>query len=119
MRNSEHGNGRAGFLITLTLFVAGTFLAVKVVPVRIDGYKFRELMREEARNAAVHRNDSVIVQRLLDEAKSMEIPLQAADLTISRSTVAVTISAKYKRPIDLRVGTYVYKFNASEKAPLF
>ncbi len=119
MRNGERGNGRAGFFFTLCLFLAGFFILYKVVPVRVDGYQFREVMRKEARNAVVHRNDSVVVERLLDEARSMDIPLRAGDLKISRTTVEVSISARYEKPIDLKVGTYVYKFNETQKAPLF
>ena len=45
----QAGNGRLGFIITLALFASGIFAAVKVVPVRIDAYQFREVLREEAR----------------------------------------------------------------------
>jgi hypothetical protein len=29
------------------------------------------------------------------------------------------ITARYEQPIDLKVTTYVYEFNAKERAPLF
>jgi len=119
MRNGERGEGRIGFIITLALFLVGVFLAVKIVPVRVDGYQFREVLREEARFAAVNRNDKAVVARILDSAEAMNIPLEKGDLSIRRTKVEVIISATYEKPVDLKVGTYTYRFNTQQKAPLF
>jgi hypothetical protein len=119
MRNRERGESRLGFIITLVVFLVGVFLAVKIVPVRIDGYQFREMLREEARYASVNRNDSAVVQRILDSAESLDIPLKKENVKIRRSKVEVVISASYEKPVDLSVGTYTYRFRAEQKAPLF
>ena len=119
MRNRERGKGRLGFIITLVVFLVGVFLAVKIVPVRIDGYQFREMLREEARYASIHRNDSVVVQRILDTAESLNIPLKKENLKIRRTKVEVVISVSYEKPVDLNVGTYTYRFHTEQKAPLF
>ena len=119
MRNRERGEGRLGFIITLVVFLVGVFLAVKIVPVRIDGYQFREMLREEARYASIHRNDSVVVQRILDTAESLNIPLKKENLKIRRTKVEVVISVSYEKPVDLNVGTYTYRFHTEQKAPLF
>ena len=79
--------------------MVGVFLAIKIVPVRIDGYQFREVLREEARFAAVNRNDKAVVQRILDSAESMNIPLEKGDLNIRRTKVEVIISATYEKPV--------------------
>ena len=118
-RIGERGEGRAAFIITLALFLVGVFLAIKIVPVRIDGYQFREVLREEARFAAVHRNDQKVQQRILDSARSMNIPLDPKNLNIRRTQVEVVISVSYEKPVDLRVGTYTYRFKTEQKAPLF
>jgi hypothetical protein len=119
MRYRERGEGRVGFIITLVLFLAGVFLAIKIVPVRVDGYQFRDVLREEARYAAVHRNDKVVIERILDTAESMNIPLEKGNLNIRRSKVEVVISATYEKPVDLKFGTYTYRFSSEQKAPLF
>ena len=119
MKNRERGEGRLGFIITLVVFLVGVFLAVKIVPVRIDGYQFREMLREEARYASIHRNDSVVVQRILDTAESLNIPLKKENLKIRRTKVEVVISVSYEKPVDLNVGTYTYRFHTEQKAPLF
>lgn len=119
MRNGERGQGRAGFLVTLGLFLLGIFLAIKIVPARIDGYQFQEVLREEARNVAVHRNDKQVAERIMDRAKAMDIPLDRSNLTISRSEAEVVITATYQKAIDLRFTTYTYKFKGRQSAPLF
>jgi hypothetical protein len=119
MWKCERGEGRTGFIITLALFLVGVFLAVKIVPVRVDGYQFKEVLREEARQAAVHRNDSIVMERILATAESMNIPLAKDDLKLNRGKVSLTISARYEKPVDLTVGTYTYKFRSEQSAPLF
>ena len=73
--NRQQGNGRLGFIITLAVFVSGIFAAVKVVPVRIDAYQFREALREEARYASVHRQDSRIRERISNAKRADGSPL--------------------------------------------
>jgi hypothetical protein len=119
MRNGEEGRGRASFIITLAVFLVLVFLAVKIVPVRVDGYSFKEVLRKEARQAAVYRNDSAVLERIMDEAESMDIPLEKKNLTLRRSKVELVITASYEKPVDLKVGTYVYRFHCEQKAPIF
>ncbi len=119
MRNGEQGEGRTGCLVTLGLFLLTIFLAIKIVPARIDGYQFQEVLREEARNAAVHRNDRKVAERIMDKARAMDIPLERSNLTISRSQAEVVITATYQKPIDLRFTTYTYQFKGRQAAPLF
>ncbi len=119
MRNGERGQGRTGFLITLGLFLLGVFLAIKIVPSRIDGYQFQEVLREEARNVAVHNNDLQVAGRIMDKAKAMDIPLERSNLKISRTAAEVIITASYQKPVDLRFTTYTYKFKGRQTATLF
>ena len=119
MRNGQRGEGRTAFIVTLVLFLVGVFLAIKIVPVRVDGYQFRDVLREEARYAAVHSNDAAVIERIVDAAAAMDIPLEKNDVKIRRSRVEVVISAAYEKPVDLKVGTYTYRFRSEQSAPLF
>jgi len=121
MRERERGSGRGGFLAALALVGAGIFILSRIVPVRIDGYQFRELLRDEVRHAAVNgpTSDGATRTRIMDAAVAMRIPIDNKDLRIERSQVRVVISASYEKPIDLKLGTYVYRFRAKEEAPLF
>ena len=53
------------------------------------------------------------------KAADMDLPLEKKNLKIRRTSRQITIEASYEVPIDLKLTTYVYKFNGSESAPLF
>jgi hypothetical protein len=106
-------------LIVLALFAAGVFVAVKIVPVRIDAYQFREALRDEARYASVHPNDRDVRDRILDKAQALGIPLTPEALDIRRTKTEVIISARYEKPVNLKLTTYTYRFSAEQRAPLF
>jgi hypothetical protein len=118
-RTSEKGEGRVGLMITLIIVGVAIFLGAKVIPVRIAAYEFRDVLREEARYGAVRNSDDIVTKRILDKAAELEIPLDKKNLKVSRTPSQMVISATYEQPIDLKVTTYVYKFNETEKAPLF
>lgn len=117
--SNQRGNGRIGFAIALALTAAAIFAAVKVIPVRISAYEFRDALREEARYAAVRDDDATAAKRLMDLAHELHIPLDKKNLNVRRTRAEVVIKASYEHPVDLKVTTYVYKFAAEERAPLF
>jgi hypothetical protein len=118
-RNSQKGEGRVGLLVALIVVAVVVFLGVKIIPVRISAYEFRDTLREEARYAAVRDDDKTVAKRIMKKADELEIPLKRSNLSLKRTTGEIIISAHYEQPIDLKVTTYVYKFSAKEKAPLF
>jgi len=117
--SNEKGEGRIGLMITLIIVAVSIFLGVKVIPVRIAAYEFRDVLREEARYGAVRNSDDLVTKRILEKAAELEIPLKKQDLKVSRTPGQMVITASYEQPIDLKVTTYVYKFKETEKAPLF
>jgi hypothetical protein len=118
-RSNERGEGRVGLMITLIIVAVAIFLGVKIIPVRIAAYEFRDVLREEARYGAVRSTDAEVVKRILNKAAELEIPLEKKNLKVSRTQSKMIVSATYEQPIDLKVTTYVYKFDETKKAPLF
>lgn len=116
---AQRGEGRIGFLIALIVIGAAVFVGMKVIPVRITAYEFRDTLREEARYAAVRDDDAKVVKRILQKADDLEIPLKKKNLEVKRTTGEMIIRAHYEQPIDLKVTTYVYQFRAEARAPLF
>ena len=118
-RTSERGEGRIGLLVALALLGTGVFLGVKIIPVRINAYEFRDFVQEECRFAATRNNDLEIYKRIIDKAKELDIPLDKRNLTLERTTREMIITAKFEQPIDLKFTKYVFKFDQKERAPLF
>ena len=118
-RAAERGEGRIGFMIALALLGAGIFVGVKIIPVRVNAYEFRDFIQEECRFAATRNKDEEIFKRVYDKARDLKLPLAKKDLHMERTTHEMIISAKYQQTIDLKVTKYVFKFDHEERAPLF
>lgn len=118
-RRSERGEGKVGLLIALALLGSAIFVAVKVVPVRVNAYEFKDFIQEEARGASLRRDDKLIADRIMKKAKELEVPLERKNLKVNRSTSEMMISASFQQTIDLKVHKYVFRFNETERAPLF
>jgi hypothetical protein len=97
----------------------GVFLGLKVIPVRVTAYEFHDVLREECRFGATRDSDQEVVTRILTRAKELEVPLKKENLSVQRTTKEMVITARYEQPIDLKVTTYTYRFDQTEKAPLF
>ena len=118
-RTGERGDGRIGFMLALALLGAGIFAAVKVIPVRVNAYEFRDFIQEECRFAATRNKDEDIYKRIVEKAKELRLPLDKKNLHMERTMHEMVISAKYEQTIDFKVTKYVYKFDHEERAPLF
>ena len=115
----ERGEGRIGFILSLALLGTGIFVGVKVIPVRINAYEFRDFIQEECRFAATRSHDEEIYKRILAKAKELRLPLEKKNLRMERTAHEMIISASYRQTIDLKFTKYVYKFDQEEHAPLF
>ncbi len=118
-RSAERGDGRIGFMIALALLGAGIFVGVKIIPVRVNAYEFRDFIQEECRFAATRNKDAEIFKRVFDKAQDLRLPVTKKDIRLKRTTHEMIISAKYEQTIDLKVTKYVFKFDHEERAPLF
>jgi len=118
-RNGQKGEGRVGLAIAVVIVGTTAFLGLKIIPVRVAAYEFKDVLREEARYGAVRDSDKEVHKRIMTRAGEMGIPLEKKQLKVMRATRDITISATYEQPIDLKVTTYTFRFNHQEKAPLF
>src|SRR5258706_14536218 len=108
-RTSERGDGRIGFIISLALLGTGIFVGVKIIPVRVNAYEFRDFIQEECRFAATRNHDQEIYNRIFDKAKELRLPLDKKNLVLERTNREMIITAKYEETIDLKVTKYIYK----------
>jgi hypothetical protein len=118
-RNSERGEGRIGLMLALALLGVGIFLGVKLVPVRVNAYEFKDFIQEECRFAATRNKDEEIAKRIFEKAEALRLPLEKKNLRVKRTSAEMVISAKYQQTVDLKFTKYVYTFDHEERAPLF
>lgn len=118
-REGERGEGRVGLLVALVILGTAIFLAVKIIPVKIAAYEFRDYIEQQCRWGAVRQADSAVARAILEKAEELEIPLDQKNLKVERTRSEMIITCRYEQPIDLKLTTYLYKFDHKERAPLF
>ena len=118
-RDAQSGEGRIGLIIALAVVGIAIFLGIKIIPVRIAAYEFKDFVQEEAQAGSLRKTDAIVVQRILEKAEELEIPLKKQDLKVRRTQSEMIITAKYVQPIDLKVKTYEFRMDIKERAPLF
>ena len=121
MRRShqERGEGRLGTLFALTLLAVLIYLGVKVVPVMINTYAFKDFIEEEARFASVRRDDEEIRQRVWKKARELDLPVEMKQIHTERSNARFDIDVNYTVPIVTPVYTYNWMMDEKVSSPLF
>ncbi len=115
----ERGEGRLGTLFALTLLAVMIYLGVKVVPVMVNTYAFRDFLEEEARFAAVRRDDEEIKTRVWRKARELDLPIELKQIQTERSNSRYDIRVSYTIPIVTPVYTYVWRMDEQVSSPLF
>ncbi|MGH9797810.1 MAG: hypothetical protein ACRD5D_06590 [Candidatus Polarisedimenticolia bacterium] len=115
----ERGEGRAGTLLGLAVLAITIYAGVKVVPVLIDGYAFRDYLEEEARFGALRSSNEDIRNRVLRKAQELELPVQGKNIVVNRTNTYLDIKVKYNVPIVTPVYTHNMTFDEAARAPLF
>lgn len=119
LRN-ERGEGRLGTLFGIVVLAMFIYMGVKVVPILISVYEFRDSIEEQARFAALPRHDDEEIRRaILRKARELELPVGAKDVRVERTSTRIDIKVKYTVPIETPVYTYKWDLDESLSAPLF
>lgn len=118
-RSGERGEGRFGTLVGVCVLGLAIYLGVKVVPVMVNVYAFRDYIEEQARFAALAKRDEDVKNRVLQKARELELPIGAKNVQVLRSQTHFDITVKYVVPIETPVYTYNWSLSEAVRAPLF
>ena len=116
---SERGEGRFGAIVGLMVFALTIYVGFKTVPVMVRSYEFRDFLNEQARFAALRKNDADVRKSILKKANDLELPVTARDIRLNRTSNRFDVKVQYTVPIETPVYTYNWVFNESESSPLF
>ena len=83
-RRGELGEGRAGCIVSLIIFLAAIFVAWKMIPVKVKAAELRGVIIDEAKSAGTHR-DTTIRRVIMTKAMELELPPNEKDLVINRT----------------------------------
>lgn len=116
---NQKGEGRLGTLFALVLLAVLIYLGVKIVPIMVNTYALKDFMEEEARFAAVRKNDNVIRDRVFNKAVELDLPLDKKAIVTRRTKARFDIHVSYAVPIETPVYTYVWQLEEKATSPLF
>ncbi|MFQ5926276.1 MAG: DUF4845 domain-containing protein [Terriglobia bacterium] len=112
---SERGGSRLKTVVAL-LITAGIVLAlVRIVPVYVKNYEFKDAVREEAKFARVRDETPMqIRQRLFQKAQQVGIhTIRPQQIHVVPAGRGVRISVNYNVPVQLIGYTFTLNFQAS------
>jgi hypothetical protein len=109
-RNERGKVSVRGVIWLLILAVIG-YALYQVAPAMMDNYELEQTMRNEARAAVVHRKDTEEIREAVwQKIRELRIPatppIQRENVEVKWEGRSVSISVKYKVPVNL----FVYKF---------
>ncbi len=114
MRISEKGGVRLKGLSALLLWGLAGFLFMKLLPAYIGNYQLRDMLRQEALQATVHRWPAeMVVTRIVEEASALDLPITRDQVQVEVSYKRVSINIHYTVPVDLKVHTFQLHFSPS------
>jgi hypothetical protein len=111
-RNSEKGAGRIAAIIWTLILLSLIFVALKVTPVLVNNYQFRDGIENIARYASAVRQDvGKVREAVMKEAAKDDVPITAEQLKVVGSGGNYQISADYSVTIDLKVYQWTLNFH--------
>lgn len=114
MRISEKSRIRLKGLSALLLWGLAGFLFMKLLPAYISNYQLKDLLRQEALQATVHRWPAeTVVTRIVEEASALDLPITRDQVQVKVSFKRVSIEVHYTVPVDIKVHTFQLHFSPS------
>lgn len=110
----ESGLSRNGWLLILLLVIGGAYVGVKFFAPYFHYWMIQDSVTEAARHFSKvkPKNDDEVIQKVLDEARNQEIPLDKDDVTLSESEGKLYLAAEWSEKVELPYYTHVFKFKA-------
>lgn len=112
IRRSQSGNSRLKAIVWTALLAAFVYVCIRVGPLYLNDYQFRDAMQSAARFASVNRQSPDEIRRnLLKEAERAEMPLRLEDIKVVNRGGRVDIEANYSVTVDLHVYQWTLNFH--------
>ncbi len=99
-----------GLLVAAALVVA----AVRIVPVYVRAYEFRDFMRVEAKLFPTRwpaKTPQALQTELQRKAASLNLPVRESEIQVTDAPGGIEISARFAVPVDLLVLQHTLSFD--------
>lgn len=114
LRNRQAGSVNIKVLFWTGLLLAFVYVCIRVVPLYVADYQFRDNMEIAARFASVnHLAPDAIRQDLFKKAEQDEMPVKLQDIKVAERNGRIDIEANYSVTVDLHVYQWTLNFHPS------
>lgn len=117
-KGSQRGEGQFGCIVGLIILVAASFVAFKMIPIKVRSADLRQTITDSARSAGMMK-DPAIRKTIMAKAQDLDLPLSDKDLKIRRASEEITIEATYTVPVEFPGFTYQWTFDHRAQNPIF
>lgn len=115
-RQSERGEARLKFLITIGVLAIVAYAGYQYVPVAINDYQFKDYMQQSVDKAvALGKGGDWVKTQLEGSLTTFNVPPDAAITTAQRDG-RLEARVQFTRPISLPFYTYQYNFDHTAKS---
>lgn len=114
----QTGEGKLGCAIWLLLLAALVMTGFKMIPIKIAGAELYDFMDDQAKFGA-RTPPEEIKKRILRRAEELGIAVEPDNVTVTKPSGRVRMTAKYTVPVDLMVFTYDWDFEHIVDKPVF
>lgn len=114
----QRGEGQIGCVIGLIVLIAASYIAFKMIPVKVRAADLRQEITDVGRSAGMYKEPQ-IRKLIMAKAEELELPLDPDDLEVVRKSDRVLIEATYVVPVEFPGYTYQWKFKHSVENPIF
>lgn len=115
----EAGEGRIGCIFWGAVFVVIFVIAWQAVPVKVASSELYDHMIDQA-NFADRRSAAGMKKAVLQKAEDLDLPLEAKNLTVTKTSSRVKMDAKYTVVVDFPLGfDYEWDFHHEVDRPIY
>jgi hypothetical protein len=117
-RYRERGEGKLGCIIWSIVLLIGGMIAWKAIPVKIASSELYDFMVEQAKFAQ-RTKAPAIKRRIVERANQLDIPLDARNVTISKTHGRIRMRATYVVTLEFPGYLYDWEFDLQVDRPIF
>lgn len=111
----QYGGAKLNTIIAFVIIAALVVAGIRIVPVYITAYAYRDFIRTKARLADVNRQPvNVIQDEIYKKAQQLEIPVERSQISVEKVSGGVRIQSSFALPVDLVVMHRDFHFNFVE-----
>ena len=112
IRRSQAGNSRLKAIVWTAILASFVYVCIRVVPLYMDDFQFRDTMQTVARFASVNRESpDQVRKKLLQEAEKAEMPIRLEDIKVVSRGGRIDIEVNYNVTVDLHVYEWTLNFH--------